>query len=169
MSVNSPITLLKADLLRQRVINCRTFIVKYCFPRGSMIRFIVWLRIMQMVKKFRLTKILLSPFVYLIFRHYEFKYGIHANTNIKIGGGLHIVHGDGVHLNCDRIGSNFTVYQGVTLGILNDKRPIVGDNVTIYPGAVIVGGVTLHDGCTVGALSYVSHDVAAGEVVKGVR
>ena len=103
----------------------------------------------------------------MIYRHYEFKYGIHANPNIEIGAGLLVVHGEGVHLNCERIGANLTIYQGVTLGIQDGKCPIVEDDVTIYPNAVVVGGVRLGRGCVVGALSYVSRDVVAGSTVVG--
>ena len=77
------------------------------------------------------------------------------------------MHGEGVHLNCERIGKNLTIYQGVTLGIQKGERPIVEDDVTIYPNAVVVGGLRLEKGCTVGALSYVSHDVLAGATVVG--
>lgn len=46
-------------------------------------------------------------------------------------------------------------------------RPIVEDNVTVYTGAVIVGSITLHEGCVVGANSVVTHDVPAYTLVAG--
>lgn len=102
-------------------------------------------------------------------RHYEYKYGIHADTNIHIGKGLQIAHGDGVYLNCSYIGDNVTIYQSVTLGAKERYEiPRVEDNVTIYAGAVCVGNIILKDGCTIGANAYVQHDVEANQTVAGV-
>lgn len=143
------------------------FLRFYFLPRGESFPYVVWLRALQKVRMAALSRLLLGPIVYFVFRHYEFKYGIHANANIQIGGGLRIVHGDGVYLNCETIGKNLTVYQGVTFGILEGRRPVVGDDVTVYPNAVVAGGVRIGDGAVVGALSYVSEDVPAGAVVAG--
>ena len=66
-----------------------------------------------------------------------------------------VVIGDGV-----RIGENVTIYQGVTLGLRNRKSnnyPIIGANVTIYTGAVIIGDVEIADDSIVGA----------NEIIKG--
>ena len=131
-----------------------------------MFRYIFWFRLLQKCKRSK-PLIILLPVVYLISRHYEFKYQIHANSNIEIGSGLKIVHGDGVHLNACVIGKNFTCYQGVTLGA-KGGLPRIGNNVTIYPGAVVVGPVTLNDGCVIGANAFVNKDVPEGEIWGGV-
>lgn len=48
-------------------------------------------------------------------------------------------------------------------------RPIViGDDVWIGRGAIVLGGVTIGDGATIGANAVVTHDVPAGAVVAGV-
>lgn len=107
----SLIEYIKSDLARLAKPNFKNFIKFYFFPKGCMFRYNVWYRTMQCVKRNRLSKILIGCFVYLIFRHYEFKYGIHINTNIPVGRGLKIVHGDGVYLNCKSIGDNFTCFQ----------------------------------------------------------
>ncbi|MDD7011578.1 MAG: hypothetical protein PUI38_01815 [Candidatus Treponema excrementipullorum] len=67
-----------------------------------------------------------------------------------------IKHGDGVYLNCKKIGKNFTVLQGVTLGTGKDGIPTVENNITVYMHAVVVGDVILHSGCSVGANSFVN-------------
>jgi len=106
----------------------------------------------------------------LVFRHYEYKYGIHINTNIPIGKGLLIVHGDGIYLNCSSIGENVTVYQNVTLGSNRGKDgiPKIEDNVTICVGAVCVGDIVLGEGCTIGANAFVNISVDAGRLAVGV-
>lgn len=159
--------LVRADLARLGSVSLGSFIRHYLVPRGDSLPYVFWLRVEQCLRRGGWFKRFWGAVFYPIYRHYEFKYGIHANPNIEIGGGLCVVHGEGVHLNCERIGKNLTIYQGVTLGVQNGKRPIVEDNVTIYPNAVVVGGVKLGKGCAVGALSYVSKDVPAGVTVVG--
>lgn len=143
------------------------------YPQGSTFPHDVWFRILQFSKKRKLTKYSVGLFVYLIERHYSLKYGVYINSNIEIGPGLKVVHPDGAFLNCKKIGNNLTVFPGVMLGAKGDNMtikgvPEVGNNVTVYTGAVIVGNVTLHDGCVVGANSYVDKDVPENAIVAGL-
>lgn len=144
----------------------KDFLEWYFFPRGEMFRFDVWYRILLDSRRKRGKLGALLP--YFILRCFEFKYGIHPNLSISVGKGLHIVHGDGVHLNCKSIGDNFTIYQGVTLG--EDRRggiPIIGNNVTIYTNAVVIGNIRIGDGATIGANAFVNKDVADGDIIVG--
>lgn len=43
---------------------------------------------------------------------------------------------------------------------------MLGDGVTIYPGAKLLGGITMGDGALIGANSVVVKDVPAGAIVK---
>ena len=140
----------------------------YLFPKGSLFRYIVWLRVVQKIKEKRCVKFTVGAFAYLLLRHYELKYGVHVNSNMEIGPGLSIEHGDGVYLNCKSIGRNFTCLQGVTVGVnLDGKAPVVKDDVTVFAGAVVVGGIVLDDRCMIGALSFVNKNVEANTVVAG--
>lgn len=159
--------LLKEDLSRFATPSLGSFLRTFFLPKGGCYPYVVWFRLRQAVVRHTVLKLFLFPIVYLIHRHMEFKYGIHINPNIPVDGGLKIVHGGCVHLNCSKIGRNLTVYHNVTLGGWQDDIPAVENNVTIYPGAVVTGKITLHDGCTVGALSYVSHDVDVDCLVVG--
>lgn len=161
------IDIIRCDLGRVAKPTFRNAIRNYFVPRGESFPFVVWFRISQCVRRNRVLKCVLGPLVYCLYRHFEFKYGIHANANIEVGPGFHPVHGPN-NLNAEKIGKNFTVRQFVTIGEHNGGRPIIGDDVTINPNAVVVGPIVLGDGCTIGALSYVSHDVPPGKVVKGV-
>lgn len=138
----------------------------YCIPRGECFPYNVWLRALQWTRRrSRLNPVRwLGPFVYFVYRHYEFKYGIHANANTEIGGGLRVVHGP-CNLNAAKIGRNFTVYSGVTVGVNKGGVPAIGDDVAIYPNAVVCGPIKLGDGAVIGALSYVDKDVPAGAKV----
>jgi serine O-acetyltransferase len=64
------------------------------------------------------------------------------------------------------IGPGCTLHQGVTLGLgPKPGLPRLGRNVTVMPGARVLGGVTLGDGVEVGANAVVTKDVPAGVVV----
>lgn len=47
-------------------------------------------------------------------------------------------------------------------------KPTIGNNVTIYAGAVVVGGVSVGDNVVIGANAVVVKDVPSNVVVVGV-
>lgn len=164
------ISLLKSDLRRLvgREVSVKDMIRWYFLPKGSCFPYQVWFRILQGCKNKRWLKYTVGIPVYLLYRHMGFKYGISANANIEVGPGLMIVHGYGVYLNCKRIGSNFTVYQGVTLGAGGQGGvPVILDNVTVYTGSVVVGDITLNSHCRVGANSFVARSVPEHVTIAG--
>jgi serine O-acetyltransferase len=74
-----------------------------------------------------------------------------------------------------RIGSNVSIFQGVTLGAKEldmgfdcKLRPEVGDNVVLGAGSKILGGIRIGDNVTVGANSVVVDSVDAGSTVVGI-
>ena len=93
---------------------------------------------------------------------------ISAETN-QIGGGLHIIHGYSTIICCHSMGENCTVYQNVTIGrgrkYGTTNLPTIGNNVTVYTGAIIVGGVHIGDNAVIGAGAVVVKDVPANTTV----
>lgn len=86
-----------------------------------------------------------------------------------IGGGLFIQHGYSVGLGCDKIGKNCIINQNVTIGYSDSYRcPVIGDNVHICTGAVIIGDVKIGNDVIVGANAVVVKDVPDHSVVAGV-
>ena len=86
----------------------------------------------------------------------------------SIGPGAHFEHNYATYLNAERIGSNFYCLQLVTLG--NDgkmQRPIIGDNVKIFTGATVFGGITIGNHVTIGAGAVVSKNVPDNCTVVG--
>lgn len=165
---------IKSDLARlSPVPTFAAFLRWYFFPQGSTFPHDVWFRIVQKCKTSKILKYTVGIFAYFVERRLSFKYSIHANTNTPIGKGLRIVHGSGVFLNCESIGDNFTVYHNVTLGEGKKNEhtgksiPTVENNVTVYTGAVVAGGITLHEGCVIAANSFVDKDVPAYTLVAG--
>jgi serine O-acetyltransferase len=86
----------------------------------------------------------------------------------SIGPGAHFEHNYATYLNAERIGSNFYCLQLVTLG--NDgkmQRPIIGDDVKIFTGATVFGGITIGNHVTIGAGAVVSKNVPDNCTVIG--
>lgn len=77
----------------------------------------------------------------------------------RIGKGLVIWHGYSTVINAQSIGENCSVWHNVTLGKKTtqpvDDRPIIGDNVSVCTGAIVVGDIKIADGVTIGAGSVV--------------
>ena len=89
-------------------------------------------------------------------------------TTDKIGTGLFIQHGFSTIIACESIGDNFSCSQQVTIGYNGDKKPTIENNVTVCAGAIVIGGITLHNGCTIGAGAVVTKDVPENTTVVGV-
>lgn len=72
------------------------------------------------------------------------------------------------------IGDNCLIFQNVTIGEKHSKKndehgvPIIGDNVTIGAGAVLLGSIHIGNGATIGANAVVVKDVCENDVVCGV-
>lgn len=91
-----------------------------------------------------------------------------------IDSGLLIFHGQATIVHCAAAGQNLTIYQSVTVGrnpshACDDGRdmPVIGDNVTIYTGSIVAGGITIGNNVEIGAGSVVMKDVPDDCVVVG--
>lgn len=107
--------------------------------------------------------------------------GIDIHPGAKIGRSFCIDHGTGVVIGeTAEIGDFVKIYQGVTLGALSipkddrgrairgrKRHPTIGNNVTIYANAIILGGdTTIGDGAVVGGSVFLTHSVAPGHQVS---
>jgi serine O-acetyltransferase len=106
--------------------------------------------------------------------------GIDIHPGASIGSHFFIDHGTGVVIGeSSRIGHHVKLYHGVTLGarsfqkdevgriVKGGKRhPDVGDHVTIYPYATVLGGETvIGEGSTIGANVFLMHGVPTRSLV----
>lgn len=97
---------------------------------------------------------------------------IEIHPAAQIGEGLFIDHGAGVVIGeTAQIGSNVTLYQGVTLGgtgfATGKRHPTVEDNVTIGSGAKLLGPIRVGHGAKIGANTVVINDVPPNTTVVG--
>jgi serine O-acetyltransferase len=91
-------------------------------------------------------------------------YGCEFSLKSEIGPGLFLPHPNGVVLGALRIGSNCVIAQQVTLGkasvdpdtINDNKRPIIGNEVFIGPGAKVLGSVEIPDRANIPANKVVT-------------
>lgn len=68
-------------------------------------------------------------------------------------------------VNAQRIGRNFRVGQNVTVGSRNCKEAIIGDNVSVWANAIVLGDITVGDNCQVGAGAVVVKSIPNDSVV----
>ncbi|MFL9827999.1 serine O-acetyltransferase [Rhodoplanes sp. SY1] len=98
--------------------------------------------------------------------------GAQISATAKIGPGLYLPHPIGIVIaNNTIIGVDVDIYQGVTIGRIrgNDPRAaIIGDGVSIYAGAKILGPVSIGDRAEIGANAVVLRNVPADAAAVGV-
>lgn len=99
------------------------------------------------------------------------KTGVDIHPNAKIGVPFFIDHGTGIVIGeTSEIGQYVKMYHGVTLGALSLKggsklkgtkrHPTIGNYVTIYAGASILGGETvIEDRVTIGSNAFIVNSV----------
>lgn len=85
----------------------------------------------------------------------------------SIGGGLLIVHGDCTYIYAQSIGKNLYINQNVTIGVVGPNSPVIGDNVRVATGAIVIGGIRIGNNVTIGAGAVVVKDVPDDCVVVG--
>lgn len=86
-----------------------------------------------------------------------------------IGGGLFIQHGHNTSVDCKSMGKNCWINHNVTVGFSKPEcTPIIGDNVHICTGAVVLGDIRIGNDVIIGANAVVVKDVPDHSIVAGV-
>lgn len=102
--------------------------------------------------------------------------GIDIHPGAHLGVGVFIDHGTGVVIGETAVlGDNVRIYQGVTLGagnfpkdacgmlIKGNKRhPTIGNNVTIYSGASVLGDIVIGDNSVIGGNVWLTESLPPG-------
>ena len=112
----------------------------------------------------------LGPILKLLIGWYRggFTTFIISSTTI-IGKGFNHSHPYATILNAEYIGDNFNFRHCTTLGNkLNDnKRPFIGNNVTLGASVIIIGDIKIGNNVIIGAGSVVTKDIDDNSVVVG--
>ncbi|MBQ0070335.1 MAG: serine acetyltransferase [Spirochaetales bacterium] len=99
--------------------------------------------------------------------------GIDIHPGATIGESFFIDHGTGVVIGeTTIIGKNVKLYQGVTLGALSfpkdgcgmllrdiRRHPTIGDNVTIYANASVLGPITIGKNSVIGSNAWIKENI----------
>ena len=110
--------------------------------------------------------------------------GIDIHPGATLGDSFFIDHGTGVVIGeTTMIGKHCKIYQGVTLGARSFERdergnlkrgtkrhPTLGDHVTVYAGATILGGDThIGENCVIAGGVFLTRTIEAGHTVRGPK
>lgn len=102
--------------------------------------------------------------------------GIDIHPGAQLGRGIFIDHGTGVVIGeTARLGDGVRIYQGVTLGAVSfpkdacgmlvkgtKRHPTIGNNVTIYSGASVLGDITIGDNSVIGGNVWLTESLPPG-------
>jgi len=86
-----------------------------------------------------------------------------------IGPGLFVQHGLLTLIGAEKIGKNFMINHMSSIGYTdNFSTPIIGDNVRVYAGAIILGKIHIGNNAIISAGAVVVKDVEKNTTVGGV-
>ena len=84
-----------------------------------------------------------------------------------LGGGFSLQHGFSTIVSAKSMGKRCRVNQQVTIGHVGLDAPVIGDDVRITAGAILIGKIHVGDGAMIGAGAVVVKDVPANATVVG--
>lgn len=85
----------------------------------------------------------------------------------ELGTGILFFHAYSTIIGAHSVGNNCEITQNVTVGYKDGKKPVIGNNVKIFPNAVISGGITIGDNCVIGPGAVVFKSIPENCVVVG--
>lgn len=147
-------------------------------------------RYFPLEKNIQLDKLLTRPeiigiLLYRIARQFYLK-GNESNANIHsnlatfltgfeiyytsdIDKGIKFNHGIGTVIGArTKIGKNAIIHHNVTLGDKDGGRPNLLDNVIVFPGAKIIGNITIGNNCVIGANCVCTINVPDNHIAVGI-
>ena len=95
------------------------------------------------------------------------RHGGYVGPDAVIRGRPSLPHGlHGVFISrYAEIGENCCIYQNVTIGEVDGKAPIIGNNCLIGAGAAAIGGIKIGNNVNIGACAVVCADVPDNRTV----
>lgn len=131
-----------------------------CYYRVPKFRVVTLIRAMQNTDKIAVKR--------RYQKKLKLKYMVDVGLNAKIGKGFWVEHYNGLVIgDAVCIGDDCTLYQNVTIGQKKGLYPHLGNNVTIYPGAIVLGDIKVGDNAIISAGAVVVKDVPKMTMVAG--
>ena len=133
-----------------------------------------WKRLLRTIRRYQAATgtfaRILRPVTVLKHRFWSVVCGADIPINAKIGGGLIMLHPQGVVIHPEAvIGPNCLIFQQVTLGMGPvPGLPEIGGQVDIGAGAKILGGVRIGNHAKIGANAVVIADVPERATAVGI-
>jgi serine O-acetyltransferase len=120
-----------------------------------------------------LPNIFLRIPMWLLYRVLRFpfrRYNVHlwaGRSGPRIGAGLLLIHPTNIMIGQGvEIGEDCLIFHGVTLGTGQiPGKPKIGNNVDIYPGACLLGGITIGNRSMIGANCVVTRHVPSESII----
>lgn len=119
---------------------------------------------------------LMQKWAVLRHRFWSVVTGADIPLDCQIGGGLLIPHPNGIVIHpAAEIGPNCLIFQQVTIGTVEGRRPPrIGGHADVGAGAKVLGGITIGNHVRIGANAVVlesidDHSVAVGIPAKPIR
>ena len=117
----------------------------------------------------------IDPLGGLLSRLNRIFFTVSIGPNVRIGPGLHLVHGHLVIDGTTTIGANCSVAPFVTIGLSNGSEvpfgasgPTLGDDVGIGTGAKVLGPIRVGDRSLIGANAVVVSNIPADHTAVGI-
>ena len=162
------LSLVKADLLRLGQASGPRLWVKLIHPRFVPVLLIRLSQLCYGNCLFRPLSLFFSLANVMLF-------GLEVTPRCKIGPGLFIPHTFGTVIGAIEIGSNVTIFQGVTFGAKfadlefnPESRPIVENDVIVGSGAKVLGGIRIGCKAVIASNSLVTQSLPPSSYAIGV-
>jgi serine O-acetyltransferase len=111
-----------------------------------------------------------APFASMLERRIRHRYGIELKSTAMVGRRVRIAHHGGIVIHPFAVvGDGCLIRQSVTIGngmaFRDEKRPVIGCEVKLGAGAVVIGACLVGDGVRVGPNAVVTTHVPEGAMV----
>ncbi len=126
----------------------------------------------RMSVRMKLLRMPLTILYMVMYKACQWFGGIMLPYTVRVGRRVRLDHFGGMVLVAQTIGNDVIIRQNTTFGIagLDDLngRPVIGNDVEIGAGAVIVGSIHIGDNAIIGANAVVTRTVPTGAISGGI-
>ena len=134
------------------------------------------------IVNFRLASLFYTPGIMkkifiinvIILKLLKFICGLDISPKTKIGAGFILFHPQNIVINADSVlGDNVMLKHNVTIGNKVDPvtgqhvSPVIGNNVELSPGVVVLGNVSIGDNSIIGAGAIVVKSIPKNAIAVG--